>query len=87
MQHGRCRARAILAGPSHALPACRVFTPAGVQKCQVYTVKAGDTGDKISGMFGVDLSEVEALNPNVRRQPCIPCLPACPPASSRPCAA
>ncbi|KAL4444896.1 hypothetical protein ABPG77_003946 [Micractinium sp. CCAP 211/92] len=37
----------------------------GVQKCQVYTVKAGDTGDKISGMFGVDLSEVEALNPNL----------------------
>lgn len=37
----------------------------GMQKCLVYTVKSGDTGDAIASMYGVDLADVEALNPNL----------------------
>jgi hypothetical protein len=38
----------------------------GTVRCQVYTVKAGDTGDKVASQFGVALDELAALNPDVR---------------------
>lgn len=50
-----------------------------MQKCLVYTVKSGDTGDAIASMYGVDLADVEALNPNVRSGRRLPRFAACVP--------
>lgn len=70
------------------MPACRSAPtcpppgpppPAGMQKCLVYTVKSGDTGDAIASMYGVDLADVEALNPNVRSGRRLPRFAACVP--------
>jgi LysM repeat protein len=38
---------------------------AGTTKCQVYTARNGDYGELIASEFGVNLSELQALNPKV----------------------
>ena len=39
-------------------------TAPGIQRCQVYTVLAGDSPDKIADTFGVTLAQLDAVNSN-----------------------